>query len=71
MATKGKGIKPKLQKGDKAKSTIRQELTDKKEAIIRQGQVDMLILRHALGIAPGGDMKDFVRALEKNLKNKQ
>ena len=52
----------------KIKRIIRQRFLDARETIIRQGEVDMIILANVLGLAPGGDLKDFIRETKKAVK---
>ncbi|MEG4058556.1 MULTISPECIES: hypothetical protein [unclassified Microcoleus] len=63
--TPGTKIKP---KANNATAIIRQQFSDKREALIRQGQVNAMIIQNVLGLDKDGDMKDFIRGATQNLK---
>ncbi|MEG4815620.1 hypothetical protein [Microcoleus sp. K5-D4] len=63
--TSGTRIKP---RANNAESVIRQQFTDKRESLIRQGQVNAMILQNVLGLDKDGDMKDFIRTTTQSLK---
>ena len=60
--------KPKLK--NNSKKVLKQEFANRKQAMLRELELNILTMQQTLGLTTDGDMKSFVRGLIRKLQKK-